>query len=102
MLGLFLTLNPAAAPAVQKKHPGDKRGVVNTMTVLRVGPPEKDVTYISILFRVSQRVYKLPKDANPAYLRLLRESERNHTPVLVRRTSEESDVIFSVGKPEKP
>ena len=68
------------------------------MTVLSVAPANNDETYISVIFQVSQRRYKLPKNANPAYLKLLRESEKSHTPVLVERAKEESDIIVSVKK----
>jgi hypothetical protein len=69
------------------------------MTVLEVGAPVNDEPFIRIIFRVSQRIYKLPKDANPKYLDLLKESQHSHIPVLVRRAKEESDVILSVEKP---
>jgi hypothetical protein len=89
-----------AAPscATQKKH-AKKKGVVHTMTVLEVQPPRKDETYIEVSFRISQRIYKLPKNANPKYLELLKQSEREHTPVMVWRAKEESDVIVTVEKP---
>ena len=91
-----------ASLAIQKRVSADKKGVVYSMTVLEVGPPDKNVTYINVIFRVSQRVYKLPTDANPEYLRLLKESEKYHTAVLVRRVKEESDVIVSVERPKQP
>jgi hypothetical protein len=86
------------AAAIQKKHLAANKGVVNNMIVISIAPPEKDMPYFSVIFRISQRSYKLPNDANPRYLKLLKESEKKHTPVLVRRAREESDVIVSVEK----
>ena len=99
MLGLLFMAIPNPANAGQKKHASKKKGVVQSMTVLEVGAPVNDEPSIRIIFRVSQRIYKLPKDANPKYLDLLKESAQKHTPVLVRRAKEESDVILSVEKP---
>ena len=72
---------------------------MHAMTVLEVRMPEKEVTYVSVIFKVSQRIYKLPNDANPKYLQLLKESEKKHSPVNVWRAREESDVIIRVDKP---
>jgi hypothetical protein len=94
---LFVLSVAATSRANQKKH-AKKKGVVHAMTVLEVQQPQKDETYIGVSFRVSQRIYKLPKDANPKYLELLKQSERQHTPVMVWRAKEESDVIVSVEK----
>ena len=80
------------------KKNAKKKGVVHSMIVIIVNPPNNDETFIGVIFRVSQRKYKLPKDANPEYLKLLKDSEKNHTPVLVERATEESDVIVSVKK----
>lgn len=99
ILGLLFCVGPGAATAGQKKHVVKKKGVVHSMTVMEVGQPVNDEPSIRVMFRVSQRIYKLPKDANPKYLELLKESQQYHTPVLVRRAKEESDVILSVEKP---
>ena len=99
MLGLLFMAFTNSATAAQKKHAPKKKGVVQSVTVLEVGAPVNDDPFIRIIFRVSQRIYKLPKDANPKYLDLLKESMHNHTPVQVRRAKEESDVILSVEKP---
>ena len=98
-LSLFFIAWCIPAAAIQKKHVAAKKGVVNTMIVISIAPPENERPYFTVIFRVSQRAYKLPNDANPRYLKLLKESEKNHTPLLVRRAREESDVIVSVEKP---
>ena len=68
-----------------------------TVAAIRVANP-KD-TFAKVTFFQSQRFFKLPNDASPNYLKLLKESEKNNTPVIVKRVSEESDVILSVEKP---
>jgi len=95
MLGLFFMLTATPAIALPQKH-NKHKGVVHSMTVLAVRPANNDEPYFNVLFRISQRIYKLPKDANPAYLALLKESATKHTPVLVRRANEGSDVIMGV------
>ncbi len=102
VLGLFFLTWNLPALAFQKAKVNSKKGVVHSMVVIHIEPPEKDLSYITVIFRISQRYYKLPKNGNPKYLKLLKESEKNNTPVLVRRAKEESDVIVSVEKPEKP
>ena len=69
------------------------------MTVAAIRTPGNNETFIRITFLQSQRFYKLPNDANPTYLDLLKESEKEHTPVIIRRAKEESDVILNVRKP---
>ena len=94
-MGLLLSTH---AGAIQKKH-AKKKTVVQSMTVMEVGQPVNDEPFLRVIFRVSQRIYKLPKDANPKYMQLLKASEHDHTPVLVERSKEESEVIISVKKP---
>jgi hypothetical protein len=84
--------------AATKHHKVTKQGVIHSMTVIDVGPLADDAHNLGVIFRISQMKYKLPKDANPEYLRLLKESEKNHTPVLVERATEQSNVIISVKK----
>jgi hypothetical protein len=68
--------------------------VAKMMTVAMIRPTEDK--FIPINFLESARFFRLAKDANPAYLELLKESERGHFKVLVKRASEESDLIVSV------
>jgi len=96
LLFMVYALQAIAAP---QHHKAKKKGVVHSMTVLLVNLENNNEPYIGVIFQVSQRRYKLPKDANPAYLQLLKESQHDHTPVLVERAKEESDIIVSVKKP---
>lgn len=99
ILSLFFCTNPALTVYAVKKHKQQhKKGVEYSMTVAAIRPVNNDETYITIIFNESARFYKLPKNANPAYLDLLKESEKNKTRVLVGRVREESDVILSVKK----
>lgn len=93
---LGCALLPGHAFAAGNKHHRRKKGVVYSMTALAVRKDNNEVRYYSVVFRVSQRIYKLPEDADPRYLELLRESEKHHTPVWVERTDEMSDVIIRV------
>ena len=95
LLFLLLTIPSFSAP----KHKPKKKGVENTMTVAAIRPPNGGETFVRVTFLQSQRFYKLPNDANPDYLVLLKESEKGHTPVVIKRAKEESDIILSVRKP---
>ena len=64
------------------------------MTVAIIRPAE--YKFIPVNFLESARFYKLPMDANPAFLELLKASEHNHIQVLVKRADEKSDIILSV------
>lgn len=68
------------------------------MTVAAIRPPRGDDPYIEVTFNESARFYRIPKNAAPSYLDLLRESEKNSTPVLVKRANEYSDIILRVKK----
>ena len=74
------------------------KSVQQVMTVVTVRQESPNETFFTVTFTPSQRFYKLPNDANPKYLILLKESEKNHTPVIITRASERSDVILSVSK----
>jgi len=87
-----------AAPAVAKGKKSKTKMVTSSMTVARIRPSGKDQTFISVTFDQSQRFYKLPNSANPAYLELLKASEASHTPVIIKRATQASDVILSVQK----
>jgi len=91
LLFMVCTLNATAVPAVKKK-----KTVVDTMIVMEVNPAEKGATYHEVTFRRSARHYQLSTKANPAYLRLLKESAEKKIPVLVERTDVGADVILSV------
>lgn len=76
-------------------------GIKNTMTVMKILPETNDATFIKIVFKRSERMYKLAKNAKPEYLQLLKESEKNNTPVVIKRADEESEEILSVEKSDK-
>lgn len=92
---LLLSNHPLAAAKGKKQK---KKGVEYTMTVAAIRPAGNDEAFITVTFLESQRFYRLPKDADPGYLQLLRYSEKNQRPVLVKRVNEQSDVITSVSK----
>ena len=93
ILGLFFMATFSVAKPLQKNHP---KYVENKMTVLAIRPAGNDETYINVVFRISQRIYKLPKDADPKFLDLLKVSAKNHTPVIIQRANEASDIILRV------
>ncbi|MFI5196575.1 MAG: hypothetical protein ACHQD8_05755 [Chitinophagales bacterium] len=74
------------------------KSVAQAMTVAAIRAANPKNTFIEVTFSESQRFYKLPNDADPKYLILLKESEKNNTPVIIKRVSEYSDVILSVSK----
>lgn len=82
-----------------KGHKTKKKAVAYTMTVAAIRVANPNETFVRVTFSQSQRFFKLPNDANPDYLSLLKESEKNRTPVIVKKANEESDVILSVEKP---
>lgn len=94
---LVISLHSCAA---QKKHKAKHKRVEYSLTVAAIRPANNDDAYITVTFLESARFYRLPKDANPAYLELLKGSEKDHKPVLVRRREETSDIIISVKKKE--
>ena len=99
MLSLLFLAGTLQTHAFQKHHKTKKNFVEHTMTVAGIRPAEHSETFITVFFLESARFYKLPKNAKPVYLELLKESERQHSPVLVKRAKEESDEILSVKKP---
>lgn len=68
------------------------------MTVAAIRPASKDETFVTVIFLQSARFFKLPNNANPVYLELLKTSEKTHQPITVLRTNDESDVIVGVKK----
>jgi len=85
------------ADAAMKGHK-KKKTVSHKLTVAAIRPANNEDTFLRISFLQSARFYKLPKDANPMYLQLLKESMQTHNEVTVERATEESDVIVSVAK----
>jgi hypothetical protein len=79
-----------------KGHKKKAGPVEQAMTVAAIRPPQTGETSSKITFLQSQRFYKLPGDADPKYMSLLRASEQKHTAVIIVRENESSDVILSV------
>jgi hypothetical protein len=100
LLSLLLLCLSLHACAAVKKHKAKSKSVVYSLTVAGIRPENKGDTFVRVSFLQSARFYKLPKDANPEYLILLKESEKSHKPVMVERANETSDVIISVTKPK--
>jgi hypothetical protein len=82
--------------AINKGHKKHIKGVEKTMRVVAIQPANNSEPFLTVIFGESQRFYKLPNDANPKYLELLKKSEHDHAPVVVKRANEASDVILSV------
>jgi len=101
VLSLLLIVAALHSCAAQKKHKAKHKRVEHTMTVAAIRPANHEDAYITVTFLESARFYRLPKDANPAYLDLLKQSEKNHKPVLIKRREETSDIILSVKKKEE-
>jgi hypothetical protein len=95
MLSLFFCVF-AATPAMGGRV--KKKGVVDTMTVARIRPANEEDAFIKVTFNQSQRFYKIPKNADPSFIELLKESEKNNKRVIIRRASQQSDVILNVRK----
>ena len=96
MLSLLFLVCTFQSCEATKGH--KKKGVSTVMTVAAIRSANPNDTFIRVTFSQSQRFYKLPNDADPAYLSLLKVSEKNNTPVVIKRASEESDVILKVTK----
>jgi hypothetical protein len=98
MLCLFFTTFFNFAAFAHKGHKTKKKFVEAGMTVAKVRPANNEETFITIIFQQSARFYKIPKDSNPAFLELLKDSEKNKTEVLIKRADEASDIILGVRK----
>jgi hypothetical protein len=96
--GLFLLFFSTYSYGIQKGGKKKKKGVEYTMTVAAIRPANNDEAFITVTFLQSQRFYRLPKNADPVYLQLLKESEKNGVPVVVKRANEKSDIILTVNK----
>ncbi len=99
MLSLLFLLVSFTSFGAGKRHKAKKKqGVTKEYTVAAIKPSRDIDTFVRVCFLQSARFYKLSKNADPGYLKLLKESEEKHTPVLVERVKEESDVIVRVSK----
>jgi len=100
MLSLLFLLSALSSSAIQKKKKKNtgKEPVEYALTVAAIRPSRGEGSYLEISFNESARFYRISKDAAPAYLDLLRESEKNGKPVLVKRANEYSDIILRVRK----
>ncbi len=72
------------------------RPIERPLTVAAIQMPKDGDEYIEVSFLESARFYRLPKNAAPQYLQLLKESEAQHKVVLIKRANEYSDVILRV------
>lgn len=96
-------LQPIIAQTHKTKSSGTKSaGVMNSFTVVKYQPAGPGDPYTKVMFATSDKVFKLPAKANPAYAKRLKESFDKHTPVYVKRSSEQSDLIQSVIVPGTP
>lgn len=68
------------------------------MTVAAIRPARETDAYHEVTFEESARFYRIPKNTSPAYLELLRDSEKNRTRVWVKRANEYADEILRVRK----
>lgn len=66
------------------------------MTVAAIREKNPGDHFTRVTFSESQRFYKLPDDADPAYMQLLQESQKNNTPVVVSTDKKHDDVIVGV------
>jgi hypothetical protein len=96
LLSLFFVTITLQSNAAMKSHKKKAKGVENAMTVAAIRPANTDETFVKVTFNQSQRFYKLPNDSNPKYLELLKESEKKNIPVIIKRASEQSDIILEV------
>jgi len=96
LLSLLFLVN--TSDTIAKGHKKKNKGVENTMVVAGIRTANPGDTFVRVTFNESQRFYKLPNDANPHYMELLKQSEKNQTAVIVTRAKEESDIILEVKK----
>ena len=95
ILGLFFCLAQTSCAATSANKI-EKPAVAQKMTVAKI--IESNGSNIQIVFDRSQRFYKLANDADPVFLELLKESEKNKTPVIIYLADATTDVILSVKK----
>jgi hypothetical protein len=96
---LMVVLAPASAMAKKKKKKNTgKEPVEYALTVAEVRPAQPGDQYTEVTFLESARFYRLHRNADPAFLELLKKSQEQHTQVLVKRANEYSDIITRVRK----
>jgi|GEM_PF-3218134 len=96
---LFALSICASCMGTKKKKVNDgKHPVEYALTVAAIHPASATDQYIEVTFNESARFYRLPRNANPSWISLLEESQKNSTPVLVKRANEYSDIIIRVRK----
>ena len=99
MLSLLFILSALQSCAIQKKKKNTgKTPVEHALTVAAISTPRSEDAYIEVSFNESARFYRIPKNTAPSYLDLLRQSQKNSTPVLIKRANEYSDIILRVKK----
>lgn len=96
---LAIAFAPASAMAKKKKKKNTgKEPVEYALTVAQVRPAQPGDQYAEVTFLESARFYRLPRNADPAFLELLKKSQDEHIQVLVKRANEYSDIITRVRK----
>ena len=98
MLSLFFLVATLQYCEAMKGNKNKNKSVADKMKVAAIRAANQNDTFIRVTFLQSQRFYKLSNHADPAYLKLLKESAKNNTPVIIKRVSEQSDMILSVVK----
>jgi hypothetical protein len=101
LLGLFFCLSMLNLPVTGQNHKTKTTAVTDSMTVIKIFATTQADSITRVLFEPSQRIYKLPTKAKAIYLKRLKESLSMHRPVPIKRSSERSDIILSVGKVKK-
>ena len=87
----------ASTTSVFARHHKKKHAVVEQeMTVAAIRPAQNNETFVRVTFLQSQRFYKLPNDSDPKFMARLKASEQMHIPVVIKRETEQSDIILSV------
>lgn len=99
LAGLFFCM-AFYAPGALAQHKSSVP-VINTMTVIKILPEKKGDTVTRVIFQTSQRIYKISIHCNHIYMRRLKESNRKHSPVIITRASEQSDLILDVKKAKR-
>lgn len=99
LAGLFFCMAFYASGSLAQRVPFTL--VANTLTVIKILPAAKGDTVTRVIFQTSQRIYKIPVHCKHCYIRRLKESSRKHSPIIIIRGSEQSDLILEVKKARK-